>query len=70
MSNFILTVFDQDQPDEQVIRIHIGQIEPRTAAMTVLKALGDYHPPVPKKTRSDAGKPRKKPAEQPPTPQP
>ena len=58
MTNHILTI-TADGEDKPCVLIHLGEINPRTAAVTVLNALSSA--PKPRKTRSDAGKPKTKP---------
>lgn len=54
--NHILTISTDDERKTEVVRLHIGHIDPRRAAITVLDALSKIEPT--RRQRSDAGKKR------------
>lgn len=56
MTSHTLTIH-ADGEEKPCVLIHLGEINPKTAAVTVLQALSSA--PKPRKTRSDAGKPKK-----------
>lgn len=52
----ILTITD-DSGDLELVKLHIGDIEPPIATVAIIQALAAI--PKPRKPRSDAGKSRK-----------
>jgi hypothetical protein len=56
MTGHTLTIH-ADGEEKPCVLIHLGEIDPKTAAITVLHALSSA--PKPRKTRSDAGHPKK-----------